>query len=350
MKIETKLLKKAISKIINIIPTKEMLPIFKTLLFKLKNNKLYISATDSEIFGTVGFDCDSPDIDFCVDGRLLYDTVKMVNDETIELTHENNCLYVKTQTGKYKIICDNKDDFPKLENGNKEQIKIPKDNFINDLKKVIYAVSTYSFKPAMNGVYIGKDLVATNGYYLSWVPNYNLDKPIIIPTKIAHIIIRTEMELYDITTNNKFIKFYFQDEDIKLFLTSKLIDEIYPNYEAVIPKDYKDYVIISREELLKAIKRSSIYSDKTTKKTILTFDEKLKIKSYNMDEGTESYEEIDCEIDGSSMDVAFNSEYLIMLLSSCNEEKIKIEYLEPLKAVKFSCDNHYNILMPLRLE
>lgn len=350
MKIQTKLLKKAISKIINIIPVKEMLPIFKTLLFKVKNNKLYISATDSEIYGTVCLECESPDIDFCVDGRLLYDTVKMINDENIELNYEKSSLFITTKTGKYKIICDNKDDFPKLENGNKEQIKIPKDNFINDLKKVIYAVSTDSFKPAMNGFYIGKDLVATNGYYLSWVTNYNLETPIIVPSKIAHIIIRTDMELYDITTNNKFIKFYFQDEDIKLFLTSKLIDEIYPNYEAVIPNDYKDYVIVNRDELLKAIKRSSIYSDKTTKKAILTFDEKLKIKSFNMDEGIESYEEIDCEIDGSTMDIAFNSEYLILLLSSCTEEKIKIEYLEPLKGVKFSCDNHYNILMPLRLE
>ena len=47
-------------------------------------------------------------------------------------------------------------------------------------------------------------------------------------------------------------------------LTCRLIDGKYPNYEAVIPKENPNEMIVNRMQFLDSVRRVSIFSSKTT--------------------------------------------------------------------------------------
>ena len=48
------------------------------------------------------------------------------------------------------------------------------------------------------------------------------------------------------------------------FLTCRLIDGKYPNYEAVIPKENPNEMVVNRIQFLDSVRRVSIFSNKTT--------------------------------------------------------------------------------------
>lgn len=350
MLIQTNLLKKALSKIIGIVSSKSTIPIMENVLFSFEEKSVNLTASDLEISGTANIPCEGILNDFCVDGKRLYDTIKMITDDEVEFSMKNFKLEIKTLRGVYKMTGENPVDYPLVPGIGKDGKKIDTDKFIEKIKKVSYATSDDQLRPALNGVYIGKDIVATDGHCLSLMPESNLEKAIIIPQKTAYLVVKNDLELTNVTANEKFIKFDFIGEGMKFTLTSKLIDEPYPDYSAVLPQDYENYLHVSRTELLNAIKRISVYRNEATKQVRLTFSENIKITAQDLGSGSEATEEIDCDYgNGEEVEIGFNGDYLIKTLSALQDEKIKIEYREPIKAAIFRGEEHYCLVMPVRL-
>ena len=83
MLIQPKTLRNALGKLIGIVPSKPSVPILENVLIK-QGEKLKLIVTDLEIFGVAELTFTKSDkIDFCVNAKRLYDTVKMIEDEQI---------------------------------------------------------------------------------------------------------------------------------------------------------------------------------------------------------------------------------------------------------------------------
>lgn len=355
MLIQTNLLKKALSKLIGIIPAKSTVPILENILFSFEEKRVNLTVSDLEISGTASLPCDGNIADFCVLGKRLYDTVKMIQDDEIEFILKEHGLTVKTLRGQYKLPTESPAEYPMSPKIEKLE-KIECDNFIGKIGKVIYAVSNDQLRPSLSGVYVGKDVVATDGHCLSLVP-FGKDKngsfcpsgkEIIIPSKIMGIALKMDVENMGIAYNSNFIKLEAKDGECEYTLISKLVDETYPNYEAVLPKGYTSYLEVNRLDLLNSIRRLSLFSSSSTHQIKFSISDKFRIEATDTETGSEANEEVDAEINGE-IEIGLNAQYVINTLIALKDEKIRLEYSDPIKAIVFKGEEHFCLVMPVRL-
>jgi DNA polymerase-3 subunit beta len=140
---------------------------------------------------------------------------------------------------------------------------------------------------------------------------------------------------------------YFTFGDVSLIC--RLIDEKYPDYNAVIPKENPNKLLINRNEFALSVKRVSITSNKTTHQIRLKIaGSELTISSEDLDFENESQEKLTCEYSGEDMEIGFNSKYLGEMLSAIDSEQVKLEMSQPNRAgvlLPTSADEGEDILM-----
>lgn len=113
----------------------------------------------------------------------------------------------------------------------------------------------------------------------------------------------------------------------------RLIDERYPDYENVIPSGNNNIMTIDRTEFLGALKRISIYANKTTHQVRLKITgSELQISAEDLDFSNEANERLSCEHDAEDIEIGFNAKFLIEMLSNLDSNKIKLTMSAPNKA------------------
>ena len=136
----------------------------------------------------------------------------------------------------------------------------------------------------------------------------------------------------------------------KLF-KSKLVDGNYPDFTKVIPSGNGLEISLNRKSLIETLSRVSVLSSEKFKGVKLkTKDGKLEVSAHNPDqESAEESLELDSFSDG--FDVAFNVNYLREVLSTIEDEKIKlISFGADKSALIESTDEKQTlVLMPLLL-
>jgi DNA polymerase-3 subunit beta len=137
----------------------------------------------------------------------------------------------------------------------------------------------------------------------------------------------SDVELF---LNNEFLQCNYGN----ITVTSRLIDDTFPNYESVIPTDNEKILKVERLPIMAAIKRSIIMSDQVTNRTSLNITEnELKVKSANNEYGTDSEETIDCSFSESEeFEIAFNGKYLLDAVQQFESQEILFDFSTPLKA------------------
>jgi DNA polymerase-3 subunit beta len=218
----------------------------------------------------------------------------------------------------------------------------------------------------MNGVYfeITKGelrVVSTDGHRLVRIirTNFGYDgekTSMLVPIKTCQLMIKlfrsgtkaadtkgpedTETEdAAETETASKDVTIYFSSEFIQCTynnttITSRLIDDTFPNYESVIPTENEKLLKVEKSPLLGSIKRCIIMSDQVTNKTSMVINEaELKVKASNNEFGTDSEEVIDCNFtDNEEFEIAFNGKYLLDAVQQFECDEILFNFSTPLKA------------------
>ena len=124
---------------------------------------------------------------------------------------------------------------------------------------------------------------------------------------------------------------FFTFEDVSLIC--RLIDERYPDYQAVIPEENPNRLSVNRTEFLNSIKRSSIYGNKTTNQVnIKITGSELTIHAEDIDLSNEAVERLGCDYTGQDMEIGFNARLLIEMLQNLSTSDIIIELSSPSRA------------------
>jgi len=240
--------------------------------------------------------------------------------------------------------------------------------------KVIHAVNTDAIRRNMSGVLfdIRKDqlrLVATDGFRLGKIIKENFNHPeitdskLVVPTKTCNLYLRlNENQPAELQYNDSTIKFSFGEVEI----ISKLIDDTFPNYESVIPKDNDKTLKTNSSEIQQSLKRAQIVSDNITHRVKLEIkNDLLQIKADNPEIGAEGEETIDCSFvtndnsnenfDEKPFSIAFNAEYLIECLSQIETEEVIMNFTTSSKAAialpteQNEDENFMELVMPVRI-
>ncbi|MBN1398344.1 MAG: DNA polymerase III subunit beta [Bacteroidetes bacterium] len=342
--IESNELQKVLIKISGVVPSKSTLPILENILFTLNENKLTLVATDMEISMSASLDVrGSENGSIAVPAKRVMDTLRALPDAQIVFNADtgNNKIKMITENGEYNLIGESSQDYPAIpEFKSSNELLIESSVIESIISKTVFSVSTDELRPAMTGLLLQfkeKEMraVATDGHRLVRIIYTNLpqikdQKDIIIPSKALNLISKAiESGSNTVSFSSTHIKFSFKN----LTLTSRLIEESYPNYESVIPLENDKKLLADRNILLSAVKRVSLYSSNTTHQIRFSMKkDDLKIMAEDIDFGGEAKEKIACSYSAENIEIGFNAIYLIDILSHIDSQEVIFNFSSSVKA------------------
>lgn len=327
-----------------IINTSNTLPILDNFLFDLKENKLTVSASDLETTMSTVLDVDSDSSgNIAVPARLLLETLKTFPEQPLTfVVEDNNTVEISSNHGKYALAYADGSEFPKtVELANPSSTTIMGDILATAISKTIFAAGNDDLRPVMSGVFFqfsteGLTFVATDAHKLvkyqredvsaSEVTEFIMPKK---PLNLLKGILAGSEEQVNIEYNDSNAKFSFDSTE----LVCRLIDGKYPNYEAVIPKENPNKLVIARNQFLSSVRRVSIFSNKTTHQIRLKIaGAELNISAEDIDYSNKAEERLTCSYQGDDMQIGFNSRFLIEMLGHLDAEEVSLEMSLPNRA------------------
>lgn len=351
-------LNKGLSAVIGAVPNKATLPILETILFESDEGRLKLTATDLEISIIEYISADiEEDGAVAIPARRLLETLKQLpNIPVFFEVDERKNINFKTDKGNYKLMGDDADEFPEVPNLDEGNTLSTAGTLLHKaINKTLFAVSSDDLRPAMMGVYfqIGTNdsrFVATDGHRLVKYTSKEItaSEPFnfIVPDKALALIQKTiSGDDCEITVTGDHARFSSRST----IVITRLINEQYPNYDSVIPKDNDKFLTINKEQMLSTVRRVSIFSSSTTRQIRLQLaPNKLTIRAEDLDMSSEAKETITCEYSNDEMEIGFNAKYLGDVLNNIDDEEVTFEFSSPNRAgiVKPTDeDNNENILM-----
>ncbi len=387
-------LNKALEKTSPALPKKSTLPILEHFNFRLKGDELRIIATDQDLTIMTFLKVDNiEDGQILVPGKRISDIVKALADTgDVEIaTTEKLDIKIKTSAGKYSMKGIAPEEYlvlpelfesakPDIENIKNisvvDQTKNPtalfkQDEMIRLAEKTAYAVGTDEYRPAMTGVLLqfGGDFVnsvATDSYRLVRTiskPSFGVypnDLDIIIPARTVEQLKKVDddvaVSFIKTETNITHIRF-----DIgEMVIISRLIDEKFPPYESVLPKNNELIAIVPKHQLLQAIRRTAIFTNKISNLIKLQFENNLlTLIGEDEDTASEASEQVNCEYSGEAIKIGFNYKFLAEAVANVNDSDgnedtmVKITFSEPTRPALITpspdSEDLLMLLMPLRI-
>ena len=176
----------------------------------------------------------------------------------------------------------------------------------------------------------------------------------IIPVKFLNILASYMGESDTVT-------FFIGDNHIMMrnqdtVLYTRVIDERFPDYATVFPQDNDKKLNIDKDEMLAAVRRVSIFSNRTTHQVALQLSgEGLEITTEDAETVSSAREKLSCDFTGDPIVIGYNSHYLRDMLSHIDCDKACMEFRSPVSAaVIYPAEQEENeeitmLLMPIRL-
>ncbi|MFQ6092088.1 MAG: DNA polymerase III subunit beta [bacterium] len=353
--------------VLNAVPAKSTKPILSNAAFESKGDVLSIAATDLDVSIITQIPIQTAEEGaITLPAKKVAEVVRELPDSPLEFSLQRQQMTISSPCGIYKILGLQKDEFPDLPQAVEgTKVDIAGSLLQRMVEKTIFAISTDETRPALNGVLwqMRKDemrMVATDGHRLAKIVNTqakvpSMEKEIIIPAKALSCLTRVRSEMIDlksVTLGENHILFDFGDTQI----FSRLIAQTYPNYERVIPKDNEKRLIINRDTLASSLRRVSLLSNAVTHQVRFSLrKDGILLSALDQEIGGEAKEEIDAQFVGEPMEIGYNGQYLLEILSHIESDDVFFELNTPTTAglvyptIQKEDEEYLCLIMPLRL-
>ena len=343
------------------------LPILSGILLSASGDSLTLQSTDLEVSMVASLEVrGSEDGKIAVPAKRVMETVRALPEVQLVFSADLTANKIKmiTETGEYVLVGESSEEFPSLPQlKGDEKIVLESALLRQMISQTIFSVSVDELRPAMTGVLLqvsAKEIraVATDGHRLVRVTYANntqskTKREIIIPAKALNLVNKS-LESGDatVTTDASHVQFNLGNTT----LTSRLIEENYPNYESVIPLDNEKTLTVSKDLLLSSVRRVALYSNMTTRQIRFSLKKnEMKIAAEDIDFGGEAKEKVGCEYRADELEIGFNSTYMIDMLSHVEADDVVFKLSSPVRAAILSPAKQRDkedvlmLVMPMRL-
>ena len=334
----------AISRVIN---SKNSLPILDCFLLEMHDGTLSMTASDNETTLSTSIEMNEFDGDgrFAVSSRTLLEALKEIPEQPLsfQINPENLEITVQYQNGKYSLMGQNADEYPKPQDlgTNAVELTIPADVLTDGVNRCIFATADDELRPVMNGIYFDitpEDitLVASDGHKLvrnkTYAAHGSEKAAFILPKKPANLLKNL------LPKEQGDVRIGFDDRNAMFTLENyqmvcRLIEGRYPNYNSVIPQNNPHKAIIDRTSLISALRRVSVFSSQASSLIKLNFsNNEVKISAQDIDFSTSAEETLICQYEGNTMSIGFKSSFLIDILNNIPSTNVVVELADPSRA------------------
>lgn len=355
----------ALGPVQGVVEAKKTLPILSHLLLEATANGVCLFGTDLDVGlrRELAAEILKPGA-IALSAKKLYEVVRELPQASIELQVDSDLqVAISCQRSNFRMKGLPKDEFPSVPDFKGDGEIILETRLFRDmLRKTLFAVSSDQTRYALTGVLLQVQpsevrMVATDGHRLALVRvarQAERDSPTLealIPKKAmveAMKIARDDAgEVHLWAVENQLI---LRQESSTL--VARLIDGQFPNYDQVIPPVGPGKIIIGRESLHGALRRTSAIMGERTSATEFEFRPgRVLISCINMDLG-EAHEEVEASFDGEGFKVGFNARYVMEFLGAVDTSEITVYIADPLSPALFRAagDDAYGcVIMPMRI-
>lgn len=360
--IEKNILQDAISDVQKAITGKSTMPILQGIYLSAKNGVLTLIGSDIEVsIEKKIYTNIIEDGSIVVDSRLFGEIIRKLPNDTIEIEKRNNNeIGIICNRSNVELIYMNADEYPSLPNVDEDIVlSICQRTLKNMIKSTIFAIAQDDTRPILTGVLLeiknnNLNMVALDGFRVAFRSesiNDSKNKQAVIPGKtlseISKILKDSEEEV-QITFTQNHILFNFGNTKV----ISRLLEGDFIKYDSIIPKEYNLKIIVDKSEILGAIERASLMAkDGNTNLVKLDINDDVLVITSNSQLG-KAREEVQIEMKGNPLKIAFNSKYLIDVFKIMDEEKIIMEFtssVTPCVIKNLAIDNCTYLLLPVRV-
>ncbi len=354
-------LKNAITQAERITGKNLTLPILNSILLIASGNSLKLRSTNLSL----GFEIEIPikiekEGIVTVSGSVLSGIFSnMSQNEKISIESIDGNILIKTKKNKIKLNGGQYEDFPTIPVVIGKTFEIESKKLIDGIKSVYYSSSLSDIKPEISSVFIYTEednlvFVSTDSFRLAEkkikIKGLEEIEGIIIPFKNIPEILRVFGEFLGIVKvcfNKNQISFSFEHT----YLTSRVIDGVFPDYRQIIPKKINTEATLLKQDLLNALKLSNIFSDKFNQINLsIKPKEKLfELSSQNNDVG-ENKTYLDAVLEGENVELSFNYKYFLDCFQSINADSLTIKITDALHPILISpvSDSSFTyLIMPM---
>ena len=352
------------------------LPVIHNVLLNVDQSMLKLSATNLEIAMTtwVGAKIEEEG-SITVPARLLSEFVNSLPNDPInlQLDEGSGLLEISSGSSKAHINITDASEFPPIPTVD-DGIAAEVDPFVlrSAITRVAFAAATEESRPVLTGVELKLDeskftMAAADGFRLA-VHHGALLKP--VPEEMSVIIpARTMNELNRLISD--------REEPVEILMTpakgqvmfrirggdtveivSQLLQGTFPNYEQLIPQSYTTRAVMDLPTVLRAARTASIFARDGSNIIRMhlmpaeadTEPPKVEISARSEEVGdNEDTVDLD-EIEGEEGKIAFNSRYLLDVLSVLEKGKVALETTTSSSPGVFKptdSDDYIHVVMPM---
>jgi DNA polymerase-3 subunit beta len=340
------------------------MPILGNILVETTKNGAKLAATDLEL-GIEAYVTGSVTEGGAVTlpARILTDIVTNLPEgpaEVVVVEGESKAV-ITSENVRFEILGLPAADFPLMPSGDGNVVvKFDAGLLRTMIRQTSFAVSTDETRPFLTGVYFVVEgeqghLVATDGGRLA-VRRAKMGGgqgkvTAIVPSKTMAELVRVlgsvEGEVSVASNDNQLI---FSLPGMRF--VSRLIAGQFPNYEQVIPKEFKQRITVGTERLLRGVRRASITAKDSANVVRLNASEGTLTISSNTPDVGKAQEDIEVRVEGDAIPVAFNAKFLMDALSNIDAPDVHFDLTGPLSpGALHPTDNsdYVYVLAPVRV-
>ena len=345
-----------INPVLSVVPSRTTLPVLTNFILDVKKEGISAYATDLEVSVMVKTHGEvEEEGKIGLPAKSFGEIMKNI-DGDVEFELLESHLYCRYPRGRVSFPVIMPEDYPEASIPAKERgFEIERVTRASMVEKTVLATASSErvARSAMVCVLFDiKDdtlkLVASDGTRLAFVSRkIEGGEPIkvIVPPQVLNFIKKMDDE--KITVKIEEGRIGISGENMTV--SARLIEEEYPDYEAVIPWDNDKILRIEKEKLVNVIKRVSIFATPQAKGIEFSLTpERMVVKAQS--EMGEAEEELEGEFDGTGIDVTFNYQMLLEIIRRIEDERIEITLKEPASPTLIrgeGREDQFYLLMPL---
>lgn len=345
------------------VSSRTTMPILGNLLLETTKDGVRVVATDLEL----GIRTQIPaQVErggmLTLPARLLTEIVSNLPAQPVEIRVEEGSSQAEIlcERAAFEILGLPAADFPRQPDSDFEPVcRVDATLLRAMIRQTIFAVSTDETRPFLTGVYVvveGSELrlVATDGGRLA-LRTAKIARGgsmgAILPGKTMHELVRllagVEGEVTVGSVDNQVV---LSAGDLRV--VSRVISGQFPNYQQVIPGEFKQKVRVPTERLHGALRRVAITARDSA--TVVRFGiegDVLRLQS-NTPEVGRALEEIEVAAEGEPIQAAFNARYLMDALSVIEANEVSLDLTGPLSPGALrpvGSEEYVYVLAPVRI-
>lgn len=356
---------KPLQLVAGVVERRQTLPVLSNILMVAEGDQLSLTGTDLEVelVGRVQLQEPAQPGSVTVPARKLMDICKSLSDDArIEMELSGQKMIIKSGRSKFSLTTLAASEFPNVEDSPQAfELSLPQSELRHLIEKTGFSMAQQDVRYYLNGMLleVSEDSlrsVATDGHRLATSASA-ADVPaggshqIIVPRKgileLARLLQGGDSPV-TLVIGASHIRANVGDYTF----TSKLVDGKFPDYQRVIPKNGDKIVLGDRQELRQVFQRIAILSNEKYRGVRLTFSDGYLKVTANNPEQEEAEETVAVEYEGPSIDIGFNVNYLLDVLSILGSDVVRFTLADANSSALiqgFDDPNSTYVIMPMRM-